>query len=207
MVSRILRITKINLKNNSLVHFIAAIVVSVLIAAGFGITYLDISSSAQRVEMLLSLTGAIILTPIFLPEQDENIRDLIRSKQFGYLQVCAVRLAYSVVFLTLLIGVFVIVMNMRGCNVTPEHFGAGVASAVFLGSVGFFVSGVSGNTITGYMAAMIYYLANFGIKDKLGSFFLFSLYSGENSVNFMIIIYSSILLLLTFFILILKSKH
>ncbi len=207
MVSRILRITKINLKNNSFVHFFAAVVVSVLIAAGFGITNLDFSSSAQRVEMLLSLTGAIILTPIFLPEQDENIRDLIRSKQFGYLQVCAVRLAYSVVFLTLLIGVFVIVMSMRGCNVTPVHFGAGVVSAVFLGSVGFFVSGVSGNTITGYMAAMIYYLANFGIKDKLGSFFLFSLYSGENSVNFMLIIYSSILLLLTFFILILKSKH
>lgn len=206
MVSRILRITKINLKNNSFVHFFAAVVVSVLIAAGFGITNLDFLSSAQRVEMLLSLTGAIILTPIFLPEQDENIRDLIRSKQFGYLQVCAVRLAYSVIFLVLLIGVFIIVMSMRDCNVTLVHFGAGFASAVFLGSVGFFVSGVSGNTVTGYMAAMIYYLANFGIKDKLGGFFLFSLYSGENSVNFMLIIYSSVIFLLTFLILFLKSK-
>jgi len=206
MVSRILRVAKINLKNNSLVHFFAAVAVSVLIAVGFGITNLDFLSSAQRVEMLLSLTGAVILTPIFLPEQDENIRDLIRSKRFGYLQICAVRLAYSLTFLVLLIGAFVIAMSMRNCNVTLVHFGAGIASAMFLGSVGFLVSGVSGNTITGYMAAMIYYLANFGLKDKLGSFFLFSLYSGENSVNFMLIFFSSVVFLLTFFILILKSK-
>ena len=93
------RILGINLRHNFLPHLLLALVITFLTPIIFGISSLNERESAQPLEMLLSLTGTVLLTPIFMPEQNENIRDLIRSKKIDYLAVCFIRLLYSVFFL------------------------------------------------------------------------------------------------------------
>ncbi|MDE5737510.1 MAG: hypothetical protein K2H93_04010, partial [Oscillospiraceae bacterium] len=57
----------------------------------YGISSLNAINASRPLEMFLSLTGIILLTPVFQPEQNENIHDLIRSKKIDYLFVCLIR--------------------------------------------------------------------------------------------------------------------
>ena len=77
----ILRIIKINLRHNFLPHLLIAVLIAFLTPAAFQISALDFRSSAQPLEMLLSLSGAVLFTPVFLPEQNVGIRDTVRSKR------------------------------------------------------------------------------------------------------------------------------
>ena len=75
----ILRIIKINLRHNFLPHLFIAVLIAVLTPAVFQISALDFRSSAQPLEMLLSLSGAVLLTPVFMPDQGVGIRDTVRA--------------------------------------------------------------------------------------------------------------------------------
>lgn len=196
---RFLKILRVNLLHNFPPHFAAAAAIALLTPAALGISALDFRGAAQPLEMLLSLTGAVLLTPIFLPEQNGDIRDVIRSKRVDYLAVCGLRVLYSVFFLAAMIGGFTLVMKLRESDVTAYHFAAGFASALFLGAIGFAVSGISGSVTAGYMSAMIYYIANFGLKDKLGIFFLFGMYfDGKAKMRLELTLASAAVILLTF---------
>ncbi|MDE7299422.1 MAG: hypothetical protein K2N94_11425 [Lachnospiraceae bacterium] len=173
------KIARVSLRHNFLPHLLAALAVVLFAPVVFEISSLDGRLAAQPLEMLLSLTGAILLTPVFLPEQDENIRDLIRSKRTDYLAVCVLRTACSTAALAVILGGFTVLMRVCESAVTREHFFGAFASALFLGALGFFGAGVSGNTTVGYMTAMIYYILNFTLKDKLGGLYLFSMSTGD----------------------------
>lgn len=174
------RIAKINLRHNFLPHLLAALAVTLLTPVVFETASLNGMLAAQPLEMFLSLTGALLLTPIFLPEQDGAIRDLIRSKRTDYLAVCALRVAYSTMVLAALIGGFTLFMRWRESAVGWPHFFGAFASALFLGVLGLAGAGLSGNVTVGYMVAMIYYIVNFTLKEKLGDFYLFSMSCGED---------------------------
>ena len=76
-----IKILSENLKHNFLVHFILAVIIAVLTPVVFSISSLDARASAQPLEMILPFIGVILLTPVFLPEQNKEIRDVIRSKK------------------------------------------------------------------------------------------------------------------------------
>lgn len=193
------KIVGINLRHNFLVHFCIALTVAILTPLVFSISALDFTSSARPLEMLLCMTGTVLLTPVFLPEQNENIRDVIRSKRVDYLSVCIIRVIYSIIALAAIIGVFVFVMKLCECDVTLAHFGAGFGSAYFLGAVGLAFAKFGGSPTVGYMASMIYYMLNF-IGSKLGSFWLFTMSNGMKSVNFALIIWGTVIIAGTFIV-------
>lgn len=191
-------IVKINLRHNFLPHLLAALVITFLAPVVFETSVLDGKLAAQPLEMLLSLAGVLLLTPIFLPEQDENIRDLIRSKRTDYLAVCALRVAYSTVALALLIGGFTLFMRSCESAVGWQHFFGAFVSAFFLGVLGFAGAGVAGNVTVGYMVAMIYYIANFTLKNKLGDFYLFSMSAGDGGGKEFLLAVSLLLVAMVF---------
>lgn len=193
------KIVGINLRHNFLVHFCIALTVAILTPLVFSISALDFASSARPLEMLLCMTGTVLLTPVFLPEQNENIRDVIRSKRVNYLSVCIIRVIYSTIALAAIIGVFVFVMKLCECDVTLAHFGAGFGSAYFLGAVGLAFAKFGGSPTVGYMASMIYYMLNF-IGSKLGSFWLFTMSNGMKSVNFSLMIWGTVIIAGTFIV-------
>ena len=83
-------------------------------------------------------------------------------------------------------------------EVTFRHFSGAAASAAALGSLGFFAAAFSDNAIAGYMASLIYYIANFFLKQKLGVFFLFSMTFGSFSEKKWLIILSLVLIAAAF---------
>lgn len=193
-----LKIIKVNLRHNFLPHLSAALIVVLLTPVIFETDSLDAKLSAQPLEMFLCLAGAILLTPVFLPEQDENICDLIRSKRTNHLAVCALRAAYSVAALAAVVGGFTLFMRTRESAVGLEHFFGAFASALFLGAIGFLGAGISGNVTVGYMTAMIYYIVNFTLKEKLGNFYLFSMSTGEGGGKLFLYAASLVLIAIVF---------
>lgn len=195
-ISQAAEITLINLRHNFPMHLAAAVMISLLTPLVFSITALDRVSSARPLEMLMCMTGAVLMTPVFSPEQNENIRDVIRSKRVDHLWVCLMRTVYSAAALAAVMGIFVLVMKQRECDVTLAHFGAGFASAFFLGSVGLAFAKIGG-TVAGYMASMIYYLLNFsGVLPE--SLRLFTMSGGRTDVNFPLMIWGVIIIAATF---------
>ena len=192
------KILSVNLRHNFLPHLLLAMVIVFLTPVVFGISSLDAREAAAPLEMLLSLTGTILLTPIFLPEQNENIRDLIRSKRIDYPAVCFIRLMYSLFFLAVIFAAFTLIMSGSESDITVRHFVGGFASALFLGALGFFVAGISKNAVIGYMVSMIYYISNFAMKDELKNMYLFSMSAGSFHEKYWLIGSSAILFIITF---------
>lgn len=174
------KILFVNLKYNFRMPFASAFGVFVLTLILFNITALQSQDAAKPIEFLLCFIGVMLLVPVLYPEQDENIRDVIRSKKIDYVVVCIIRIVYSVVAIVVFVAALIIVMKMCESDVGIGHFISGIASAWLLGAVGFAAAGMSNNVIIGYMTGILYYLANYGLKDKWGPFFLFSMsYSGK----------------------------
>lgn len=157
----------------------SAICIKVLTILLFNITALKGRAAAQPIEFLMCFVGVMLLTPVFMPEQNKEIRDVIRSKKTDYLTVCGIRVLYSVLTVIVLETIFVGIMYLSESQVTAWHLFGGIATALFLGAIGLAAAGISDNTISGYMAAFIYYLVNCGLKQKLGVFNLFSMYMGS----------------------------
>ncbi len=174
------KILSVNLKHNFILPFLAGIGVFLLAFLLFGVTKLTEREAAQLLELVVCWVGPVLLTPVFLPEQDQGIRDVIRSKKVNYLKICAVRVGYSVAALTASISAFVAILWLGGSCVGGRLLFGAVATALFLGAVGFLAAGISDNAVVGYMVAMMYYLMNYGLREKLGVFYLFGMRGGED---------------------------
>lgn len=173
------RVVCSDVRHNFLLHYLAAVAVVILTPLFFSVHELNSRQAAQPLEVIIALIGVIMLTPVFLPEQNESIRDVVRSKKTPYLLVCLLRLVVSVIIMNGMIALFVIYMKHSCSDVSFRHFLGTAASALALGSIGFFAAGVSNNTIIGYMASLFYYIINFSLKDKLGVFYIFSMMNGS----------------------------
>lgn len=198
------KILSVNLKHNFLIHFILAVAVAVLTPVVFSISSLDSRASAQPLEMLLPFIGAILLTPVFLPEQNKEILDVIRSKKINYIFVCLIRVIYSVLAIMFITVAFVIVMRFNECDVTWKHIIGSFASSLFMGSVGFTFAGLSGSASAGYMASVVYYAMNIGLKYKLGICYLFSMYSGGEFSDKYLLIFLAVFLIAIVLVLVRK---
>lgn len=171
-------ILKTNLRHQFILPFLSAAGILFITASVFPITALKGADVGRPIEFLLPFVGAALLTPVFLPEQDKGIWDVIASKKMNTSVIYLVRLLYSSAALVVLELLFIGLLYWNECEVHWYHIYGGIASAFFLGSIGFMVSGLSGNTILGYMAVVIYYLACYGMKKYLGVFWLFRMSAG-----------------------------
>lgn len=201
------KIIQVNLKNNYIIPFLTTMAVCCLTALLFNIKALTAAAAVTPIELLLCFTGIMMLTPVFLPEQNPAIKDVIRSKQADYMMVCFIRLIYSVVTVVLVNFIFIQIMKMQESQVGMYHILVAVSGALFLGAIGFFVSGVTENTTLGYMISMGYYLINYSVKEKFGIFNMFSGAKGTYEDKMWLLLWAVLLIALTFIYIKIKSKR
>ena len=171
-------ILKTNLRRQFPLPALAALALMALTGLMFNINSLEGDAVARPLETLLIWIGPALLATVFLPEQNPEIRDVVRARQTSYLQVWLLRILYSVLTVVLLILVFTGIMRAGESRVLPYHIWGSICSALLLGALGLTISGVTGNAAGGFMACMLYYLASYGIGRKLGAFSLFSMSKG-----------------------------
>ncbi|MCR5600769.1 MAG: hypothetical protein K6G33_08535 [Ruminococcus sp.] len=192
------RVAYSDVKHNFIIHYLIAAAVVFTAPVFFSYAELNERQAAQPLEVIISLIGCILLTPIFMPEQNESIRDVIRSKKTAYYFICLIRLILSFAVLAVLIGCSVLYMKHCDSKVTFRLFSGTLSSAVLLGAIGFFAAGVADNVIIGYMASLFYYMINFTLKEKMGVFYLFSMMQGSFEEKKWLIMLSLVLISITF---------
>lgn len=174
-------ILKVNLRHQFPGPALAALALAVLTGLVFNLNALESAAVAKPLELLLIWIGPAVLVPVFGPEQNPEIRDVVRTRRIDYLQVCVLRIGYSALTVALLSVLFTGMMKAGESQVLPYHLWGSICSALLLGAVGMAVAGISGNTAAGFMVCMLYYLASYGMKNKLGVFSLFSMTGGMMS--------------------------
>lgn len=175
----ILEIAKINIQHNALSSIIVCIIITALIPIIVGTANLDANAAALPMEMFVSLIGIIILTPIFQPEQNSDINDLVSSKYINITSIYIIRTIYSIIFLIILISLFSAYMYIRHCDITLWLIIGTISNAIFLGSLGMITSSICNNTIIAYMIPTVFYALNYGMGSKLKNFHLFSMTIGQ----------------------------
>lgn len=180
-MERYLKIGAVNVKHNLGLHILVCVLLALLAPAFMGTRNLQEADVAKIMEVYLSLMGIILLVPVFLPDINRDIRDLIYSKKepvpvlhfIRVLEALAVMAVIGILFLTLL--------KSEGCQFDfGNMFYTLMANGMFLGGMGMFMFAVFDQRVFAYMIPLVYYVMNYGAgKDKLGKFWLFSMQRGS----------------------------
>lgn len=175
-LSRLKSMTKVQLRLMLLPAVLPAIVFALLSPFVFSVKNLDSVSASMAIERFFSLFGIILLTPVILPEQSENIHELICSKRASYPKTIALRYLVLLPLLIFLSTGICVVMKLGGSDFPMLRFVfGGTVTAFSLGALGFFAYCISGNWIAGYLAPVCFFTLNMGSAKMLGNFYLFSL--------------------------------
>jgi len=170
-----------SLRHNFLPHLILSVLLLLVTPFVFGTANVDAKAAAIPLEMFVSLIGIILITPVFLPEQQENIRDAVESKATSPVCVYVIRIGTSLLAMLALITIFVCYMKGNGCAISlPSAVYGAFSGGIFLGALGLLAYGASRVITVGYMVPLTYYMLNlFGAKKIFGNLYLFSMTSGS----------------------------
>ena len=177
------QIAKVNLRHNFLPLLFLSLIIMLLVPVIFGITNLDTRAAAAPLEMLISMLGIVLLVPVFQPEQNPDIEDIVSSKYVDQMIVHLIRIAYSLLSLILLIALFSFVMILNGCEINLIMIFGTVADAMFLGAIGLLTAAITNNLTVSFMPPIIYYLLNITMQRKLGVFNLFAMMNENYAPN------------------------
>ena len=180
-------------RHNFLLHGLAAVGVLLFTPVIFGLSGLNARMAAQPMEIVSAVIGTILMTPVFMPEQNENIRDVVCARKTSHILVCFLRLLLAAILAVLLTGVLALWMRHSGSEVSLRLFAGAAGNALALGSLGFFASAVGDNAVIGYMTAFSYFFADLFLREKLGVFDLFTFSQGKTAVNLWLYVTAAVL--------------
>lgn len=163
----------------------------------FGTTNLDRKACAVPLEMLIATIGMILLVPIFQPEQNREIEDIVASKYVDPIYVYLIRVVYSIMGIVLLVTIFSSFLLVRGCEMNAALIFGTIADAMFLGSIGLLTAAVTNNLPVAFMISILYYLLNMTMQGKLGKLNLFAMIKGDYEANVWMFATSFILIIIS----------
>jgi len=171
------QIEKMNLKYHVPFHVLACVLLLAVSPLLMGTENLPAADTAKVLEYYVALMGIVMAPPIFLPEQNRDIRELVFAKYTDSAAVYLARLLGNMLILGVLLGVYLWTLKNNRCEFPAVRYYFGVfAEMLFLGGLVLFFYGVSDNYVLGYMVPVIYYLIALGSGEKyLKLFYPFSM--------------------------------
>ena len=172
-------VSRKNLKFELLPHFAIAAVILLAIPLIFSLNDLDRWMAASPLEKIAVLIGPVILIPLFLPEQDKTVADVMYTKQTPPVYVYLIRMIYSIIIVFLLSAILPAVMYGLNSEVTMVHYISMAGSAIFLGGMGIFIYALSSNVAASYMVPAIWYVLCLASGPKYKAFDIMMLSHGK----------------------------
>ncbi len=204
----VLQIAKVNLRHNFLPLCCLSFVVILLIPIIFGVTNLDSKAVAVPLEMLFSTIGIVLFVPLFQPEQNPDIEDIVASKYIDLTYVHIIRVVYSVLALLVFSILFSSFLFFNGCEITLNIIFGTIADALFIGGIGLLTAAITNNLTVSFMPPVIYYLINVMLQNKMGVFNLFGMMRDDYTPNVWLFAIGVILMVISILIkkYVLKNK-
>ena len=180
-MEKYLQIEKINLKYHIPVHVLVCVLMLLISPFIMGVENLEAQDTAKVLEMYVALTGIVLLPPVFLPEQDRDIRDLVYTKYVNGSTVYLVRILGNLLLLAMMLGLYIGMLAYRQCEFPAGRYFCGtLAELLFLGGIGLFFYGLCDSLVIGYMMPIVYYILAMGGGEKyLKLLYPFSMMKGS----------------------------
>lgn len=180
-MERYIAIARENRKHNMIIPLLVCLVLFLGSPLVVGIENLTEFETAKVLEHYLVFWGIILLPPVFLAEQNRDIRDLIASKYTSMAEIYMVRIFQAVFALMILSAAYLWIMKLGHCTFSyGKLYGGTLAGMVFLGGLGVLVYGITDQIVIGYMVPLLYFILNITSSyEKLGIFYLFSMCEGK----------------------------
>lgn len=162
---------------------------------------LNAEQCAKILEMYVSIIGILLLTPLFIPEQNLEIWSVKKAKKIPLWRLYCIRLSIACILITLIILAYLAVFKESNSFFEfDKMFLGSMSETLFLGSIGFFVSAVTNQVVLGYMASVMYYAINIGKSDMFKHLALFQMMRGRYDFAIYMFMSASIFLVLGIFI-------
>lgn len=180
-MERYCQIEKMNIMHYTLPHVFVCIFLLCISPLLMGVENLTAADAAKVLERYVALIGIIMLTPIFIPEQDKSIRELVYVKYTKSTHVYLIRMTGNILILAVFLGVYIFMLRQNQCEFPVLRYYFGVfAEILFFGGLGLFFYGLADNLVIGYMAPMVYYIiATGGGERYLRMLYPFSMSMGR----------------------------
>lgn len=164
-----------NIRHFQLLSFsIAALFLGSVIAL-FGIVQLTETATMQILSRFFPLLGLVLLSPILLPEFDDDVASVIWTKRLAYWKVLCIRLVTVFMVVAMLFGVYLTILTVNDSVFLWRHVLYSSINLLFLGSLALVMMSFTKSSTVGYMVAIVYYLMNFFVGKQLGVFYLFQM--------------------------------
>ena len=176
-MERYWQVERVNLKHNIVLPLLVCVMILGLSPLLMGVANLGQQDTAKVLEMYVALIGIVMLVPVFLPEQDQDIRDLVYTKYMKSQLVYTLRILGNVLILMIFLAFYIVMLEKNNCEfpVVKYYFGT-LAEMLFLGGMGLFFYGLTDNLVIGYMIPIFYYIVAIGSGAKyLKLFYPFSM--------------------------------
>lgn len=153
---RVCGIAKVCLRRNLPPHLLISVLLLAVSLLVLSPSYWEASESTSFLEVLAAPAGLILLTPLFLPEQDEAILDILRVRRTPVSLIYTVRAACALFFALLFPAISMAVLRLLHCETAPGVWASVVSSGLFLGGLGAFAFALWGNIAAAYMVPVLY---------------------------------------------------
>lgn len=196
-MERYWQIEKTNLKHNVPLHVLVCIVILGLSPLLMGVSNLEAQDTAKVLEMYTALIGIVMLTPIFLPEQPMEIRELTSSKYMKSASVYLIRFIGNSLILAVFLTIYIVMLKNNNCEFPVVRYFLGTyVEMLFMGGLGLFCYGLCDNLVIGYMIPILYYITAMGSGNKfLKLFYPFSMVTGSYKEKYVLIIAGTCLII------------
>ena len=171
------------LRHHAAASFAAAAALLILSPLVVGIRNLDAVQSAKVLETFVALIGIILFVPIFLPEQDKELRDVVAARFTRMETIYTIRAVLALAGAMLLLLIYMLVMRSGDCEMEfgKYYFGVLGEMAAF-GGLGVLSYAICDNLVAGYMIPLFYVITAMGSGEKyLGKFYPFNMIADYSS--------------------------
>lgn len=205
---RYLETFRINLWLSHGLNMLLALLFLALSPMIFSLNNLNYEESARICEQYLSVIGIFLLTPIFRPESDPAIREVVSSKYTSQVGIYLTRIVMAVITIILYAIGFVLYLKVNDSMVVLwDYIIAAFATALFLGSMGLLAYGISDQLVLGYMVPVGYIMLNlFTANQYVKKFYLYSLMKGSMDEKYWLLAGASVMIVCVLIIKIIKKK-
>jgi hypothetical protein len=119
-------------------------------------------------QQFFAWAGIFLLSPIFMPEQRDNIEETVLSKSVPIKAAYLIRFVETLTVLLLFTAGFIFILCLFGSEIEfNRYFIHTLATALFLGSLGFAGTRFTGNIGVGYTIAFGFYIIQMFLPEKI----------------------------------------
>lgn len=201
-LERVVKISEVFLRFQFLPFFVISFLLTLLFPSFFGIENLAFTESANVYERIFPIIGLVLFIPLFLPDCDQNILEVMQTKKTSYLKILAIRLAQIFITLLIITIICLIIFQLKNSEIKFGLFlFGGMADVCFLAGLMCLIFSLTMQPVTGLIIPLAYYIICLFTGDKyLKIFYFFTLVNEDFRSKLLLLTVGIILIIISCFV-------